>query len=150
MRISLKQYCDQQDRKDLLIQWDAEANLPFTPETVTRGSSKNVWWKCDKGHIWQAAPYARTANRTGCPICAGKKVVPFENDLATRCPEVAAEWNDSKNGDLRPEMVSPNSHRKVWWKCKTCGYEWLAEIKSRAGIKKVDVRSAPVKLLFTG
>lgn len=136
MRISLKEYCEEQGREDLLIQWDAEANLPFTPETVTRGSSRNIWWICDKGHTWQATPYARTANRTGCPVCAGKKVVPLENDLATRCPEVAAEWNDSKNGDLRPETVSPNSHRKVWWKCRKCGYEWVAEIKSRAGINK--------------
>ena len=136
MRISLKEYCEEQGREDLLIQWDAEANLPFTPETITRGSSRSIWWICDKGHTWQATPYARTANRTGCPVCVGKKVVPLENDLATRCPEVASEWNDSKNGYLRPETVSPNSHRKVWWKCRKCGYEWVAEIKSRAGINK--------------
>jgi uncharacterized Zn-finger protein len=40
------------------------------------------------------------------------------------------EWNYDKNGNLKPEDFTINSHAKVWWKCKN-GHEWEAMIKSR-------------------
>lgn len=42
--LSLYDYCMLNNRIDLLQQWDADANLPLTPETVTSGSSRKVWW----------------------------------------------------------------------------------------------------------
>ncbi len=132
MRQSLYDYCVENNRIDLL-QWDTDANLPLTPKTVTSGSSRKIWWFCEKGHYWQQEPWVRTAHQTECPICSGKKIVTGINDLKTLVPEVAAEWNYERNGNLLPETVSPFSHRKVWWKCDTCGYEWQAQVKSRAG-----------------
>jgi hypothetical protein len=29
-------------------------NGDLTPEDVTPGSHKKVWWVCEKGHEWQA------------------------------------------------------------------------------------------------
>lgn len=52
------------------------------------------------------------------------------NDLATINPTLAKEWNYKKNGDLKPNMVKPNSDKKVWWKCVK-GHEWEAIISSR-------------------
>lgn len=37
------------------------------------------------------------------------------NDLATTYPSLAAEWHPTKNGKLRPDMVTAGSHKKVWW-----------------------------------
>ena len=53
-------------------QWYAPLNAPLTPQQVTRGSKKKVWWQCDEGHVWQAAVFSRTrAKPSGCPVCAG-------------------------------------------------------------------------------
>ena len=45
-------------------------------------------------------------------------------------PNLATEWNYDKNNDLTPRDVTPNSHKKVWWKCSE-GHEWQAIIKNR-------------------
>ena len=53
-----------------------------------------------------------------------------ENDLETIYPDIAKEWS-SKNNDLLPNMILPNSAKKVWWKCQTCGHEWQARCNNR-------------------
>ena len=70
---SLDLFCRRYGHTRLLDEWDAERNLPLTPESVSYGSHERVWWRCEQGHKWQAAIYART-NGSGCPYCAGKKV----------------------------------------------------------------------------
>ena len=60
----------------LLAQWDRERNGDLTPNDVTHGSHRRVWWRCEKGHIWQAEVKSRTLLGAGCPVCAGKAVVP--------------------------------------------------------------------------
>ncbi len=136
MGVSLYDYSLRSGRTELLSQWDSKANSPLRPDTVTAGSSQRLSWVCEKGHRWQAEVYARTARSSGCPVCSGKKIVPGENDLKSRCPELAEQWIAEKNPGLSPENVSPNSHKKVWWRCPDCGHEWLAQIKSRAGAEK--------------
>lgn len=136
MRQSLYDYCKENNRDNLLVQWDNLKNLPLTPENVTRGSSRTVWWTCEKGHSWKAAPYSRVSQNTGCPVCAGKKIIPGENDLQTLFPEIAAEWDIERNNGLSPKDISAYSHRKIWWKCRTCGGEWRTVVNSRTGTSK--------------
>ena len=38
--MTLKDYCEKEGKQYLLDEWDEEKNLPFTPETVSSGSSK--------------------------------------------------------------------------------------------------------------
>ena len=130
MRESLADFCHREHREDLLAEWDSERNLPLTPETVSRGSKRRVFWRCANGHSWQAAVHTRSGSGTGCPYCSGRLPVPGETDLATRYPDLAAEWHPTKNGDLTPSDVLPGSHRLVWWQCPH-GHEWRAQIKSR-------------------
>jgi hypothetical protein len=54
-------------------QWHPKRNEDLTPEQVTPGSGKKVWWKCKKRHEWQAEIASRSGG-IGCPYCAGKKV----------------------------------------------------------------------------
>ena len=73
MRESLHDFCIREGRQELLDQWAAQTNLPFTPETISCGSTKKVWWRCAQGHVWKAVMYSRTGpKRCGCPVCAGK------------------------------------------------------------------------------
>ena len=113
----------------LAKEWNYEKNDGLTPIDVMAGSNKKVWWKCSKGHEWQATVVDRKNGR-GCPFCAGKKVLTGYNDLQTVNPTLTLEWDYEKNGNLTPENFSANSHEKVWWKCSK-GHEWQATIASR-------------------
>ena len=97
---------------------------------VPAGSNKKVWWKCSKGHEWQALVVERAVRKNGCPYCANQKVLIGFNDLATTNPELAIEWNYEKNKDLSPKMVVPGSLKKVWWKCSH-GHEWQETVVNR-------------------
>ena len=117
---------------ELVKEWDWEKNGDLTPSQVRPGSRTGVWWKCELGHSWQAIPHSRTKEKgTGCPYCAGRKVLAGFNDLATLRPKLAAEWYHPLNGDLTPEQVTPGSNLKVWWKCDN-RHVWKAAINSRA------------------
>ena len=116
----------------LAAEWDAGRNGTLTPAHVTPYSNKKVWWRCALGHTWQAVVASRAVESAGCPYCAGRRVLAGFNDLATRCPRLAAEWDAALNGGLTPEMVTPGSHKRVWWKCGE-GHVWKAVVYSRAG-----------------
>ena len=45
-------------------------------------------------------------------------------------PNLLKEWDYDKNV-LNPLLISPNSNKKAWWKCKKCGRSWQAAINSR-------------------
>ena len=130
MRESLADYCRRTGREDLLNEWDSARNLPFTPNSISYGSKKHVWWRCANGHSWRAAVHTRNGAGSGCPYCAGRLPIVGENDLATKYPDLAKEWLYEKNGSLTPDQVLPGSHRLVWWRCDK-GHEWQAQIKSR-------------------
>lgn len=114
----------------MLSQWDTQANLPLTPETIPYGSTKKVWWQCEKGHRWQVTVNNRTSSHTDCPYCSGKAAWPGETDLASRFPELTREWHPTKNLPLTPECVLPRSEKKVWWRCGL-GHVWRATVHSR-------------------
>ena len=131
MRESLAAYCARLHRRDLLDQWDGSRNGTLTPDTVSYGSRQKLWWRCEQGHVWQAAVYTRAGGESGCPYCAGKRPWPGFNDLASRFPDLAKEWHPTKNGDLTPDQVLWGSNRRVWWQCAH-GHVWDARVKSRA------------------
>ena len=119
-------------------EWDQVRNGDLRPSDVTLFSKMNVWWKCDKGHSWQAS-VAHRATKGGCPYCSNHRVLPGFNDLLSINPSLASEWNYEKNKGLTdkrgtdistPDKVSPNSGQKVWWICDK-GHEWDAVICSR-------------------
>ena len=56
----------------------------------------------------------------------GKK----QNSLAEKETELTKEWHPTKNGYLRPNMISFSSAKKVWWLGK-CGHEWQASVDNR-------------------
>ena len=114
---------------ELCAEWDAEQNGDLTPDSLTAGSHKTVWWRCKNGHVWQAAPYARAAG-AGCPYCTNRRVLVGFNDLATTHPLLAREWDYSRNGALTPQTVTYGSNRRVWWRCDR-GHVWRAAIFSR-------------------
>ena len=115
---------------DIAKLWDYEKNYPITPENVSSGSRKMVWWKCDLGHSWEAMVKKRVAGH-GCPYCGGRRVLLGFNDLTTTHPDLVKQWDVKKNGNTTPDMVTSGSNEKAWWVCDK-GHSWKSLIKDRA------------------
>ena len=134
-RKSFYNWCIENNRIDILEEWNNEKNIT-SPKDVSLNSAKEVWWKCKEGHEWLQKLNHRfghvntTGHIRGCPICSNKQVLAGYNDLATKYPKIAEDWNYEKNTPLLPTQVSPGSTKKVWWKCKK-GHEYQATINSK-------------------
>lgn len=72
--MSLKSYCEENNRLRILQEWDTVKNLPLTPDTVAHTSSTPVWWRCEKGHYWRTQVRSRSKSSTGCPRCREEKL----------------------------------------------------------------------------
>lgn len=111
--------------------WDYEKNKGIKPEMVNATSNKNYWWKCSKGHSFKCSPSNKfSSNGEACPFCTNHKVLAGFNDLATRYPSLALEWDEEKNGNISPDSVMPGSQKKYWWKC-SLGHSYLMSPNSK-------------------
>lgn len=128
MKKTLREFCGESGQSQLLEQWDAQRNLPLTPDLVTYGSKRKVWWRCKQGHTWQASIFTRTGSGTQCPVCTGKIVIAGENDLQSKYPDLTRQWHPTRN-EITPQQVLPGSHKAVWWLCER-GHAWKAAVKS--------------------
>lgn len=117
---------------EALKYWDYEKNT-ISPDQVSHGSNKMVWWKCENGHSYEMQVHKRVSRSLGsCPICSGHRTVSGVNDFATCYPEIAKEWHPEKNGIITPNIISKKNGTKYWWKCHICGHEWQATPHDRA------------------
>lgn len=114
---------------EIAEEWNYKKNENLKPTQVTASSNKKIWWVCNKGHEWQAPVYSRK-NGNGCPYCAGRCVIEGETDFKTLRPDIAKEWNYSKNKGILPEHMTVNANQKVWWVCQK-GHEYQATVANR-------------------
>jgi len=116
---------------EVATMWSSKNKLPAS-EVATQ-SGKKAFFKCHNCGQEFKTKIADVVNsvkkgRTGCPICAGLKVVSSINDLASQCPEAAAMWS-SKN-KLSASEVAVKSNKKAFFKCRDCGQEFEAAIQN--------------------
>lgn len=114
---------------DLVPLWDYDKNT-VDPHTLRPSSIRKMWWKCPLQHSWEARIEDLTIHGQRCPFCAGQRAFYGFNDLETMFPEIAAEWDYEKNGDLTPRDVTRGAIRKVWWICPR-GHSYSAHINNR-------------------
>lgn len=115
----------------LASEWHPTKNGGISPRDIALNSNKKVWWLCAMGHTYEATPNNRVRGK-GCPYCSGRRVLPGKNDLLTKNPELAAEWDYEKNYPIRPEDIMPGRNKTAWWICKNCGHNWKAVINNRS------------------
>ncbi len=124
-----------------LSEWNWEKNT-IDPGRIGRGSHRDVWWKCSLcGEEWLMPPHRKKG--IGCEQCkrssagfqrALDKANRGESKRLTEFPQLMEEWNYSKNVGLDPTQLTYGCCENVWWKCKTCGFEWQAAVRNRARI----------------
>ena len=123
-------------KPDIAKQWHPTKNGTLTPFDFTCGSSKKVYWLCFHcNKDYNATINNKVSGNKGCPYCRGLKVC-LENCLATLNPEVAKEWNQSKNGTLTPFDITIGSKKKVNWICSiNSEHKWKTQICNRTNKK---------------
>ena len=116
---------------EIISLWNYEKNKELKPNMVSHGSTRLVWWKCDKGHVWKAK-ISEVSIGNRCPICSNNRVLKGYNDFATKHPKLLEEWDYEKNDKLgiRPDEIILGKREKIWWKCNK-GHEWQSTIASR-------------------
>lgn len=91
-------------------------NLPAKASALASHSKGRYVWVCPKGHNFTSSPRQLVIGY-GCGVCSGIQVLSGFNDLATRAPQIAREWDHERNGVLSPSTISGGSELKVWWLC---------------------------------
>ena len=133
-------------RPDLALEFHPTKNAPIAPSTVSAGTGARLWWRCEEGHEWNQTGNARTSLGLGCPVCeattaiasgkkragSGRALHVGINDLASRRPDIAAEWHPTKNGVRTPADVTSSTGVKAWW-LDEFGHEWDAVVAIRTG-----------------
>ena len=107
---------------ELLNIWNYEENekIGIFPNLVTSGSHHNVYWKCEKQHIYMRTIREQVKNGE-CPICKHKKLLSGFNDVETLYPELSSFFNEQKNNEKLNQILF-NTYKKYWWKY-SCGHE---------------------------
>lgn len=62
----------QETHPELASEWHPTKNGSLTPNDVSHGSNKKVWWLSPEGYEWEAM-VVRRARRKGCPVCVAKR-----------------------------------------------------------------------------
>jgi hypothetical protein len=74
-----------------------------------------------------------------CRNCKGKKLkevkrnelVPLEETLVIKTPEIASEWNYDRNEKTPLDYRYTHNYTDIWWKCAE-GHEWQETIYNRS------------------
>ncbi|MDG1728116.1 MAG: zinc-ribbon domain-containing protein [Emcibacteraceae bacterium] len=111
-------------------EWNEEKNYPLSPSNFYPGAHSKVWWRCkeNNNHEWEASILNRVRG-TGCPICSGRSADGEEN-LEAFYPEVAKEFDLTRNFPVKPHEIRPYSGRKFWWICPH-GHSYQKRVDSR-------------------
>jgi hypothetical protein len=92
----------------LIKEWHPTKNKILTPENVIAGSSKKVWWKCDKGddHEWFSQIATRSLRDYGCPFCT---LTPQSKQELTITFELIKFFKD-----INPKGFKTRVNGKLW------------------------------------
>lgn len=113
----------------LVKEWHPTKNGELTPNDITHGSHKKVWWLCSNGHTYSQQINNKTILKYGCPECSGRRASE-SNNLSTQYPEIVKEWHPTLNKQFKATEVTYGSEKKAWWLCPK-GHSYKATINNR-------------------
>ncbi len=151
---SLKYWCEQNGRQDLIDQYSDKNELPI--DQITYGTDRKVIWQMPYddpktgNHFdfeWETKIYNRTIGNQGCPYLVNQKVWSGFNDLKTWCElnnrqDLIDQYSDKNEFPI--DQVMPGSTQKVIWELpyddpktgKHFNFEWKAECGDRTRLNK--------------
>ena len=124
-------------KPELAKLWDYKKNKD-KPEDNLPSTSAKRWFICKEGHSFEAilntlsSNFSKSRNSSlGCPYCANQKI-GYGNDLKTKYPKIAKEWDYKKNSTT-PDKVFSGTDKIYWWKCKE-NHSWQAKPTNRTSL----------------
>lgn len=97
------------------------------------GSEKVFSWRCREGHTWKQSLRGITTKQLNpCSYCSNKKVWPGFNDLASKNPDLAAQWDFQRNSPATPGDVLYRADKAYWWLCSPHKHSWKVSLYKRA------------------
>jgi hypothetical protein len=119
-------------------------NGEITPENITAGSNRKLWWLCNKcGREWDAVVHSRKSAKIydgGCKHCTRTKklkiskktrVPKITKPMRITHPEISKEFHPTKNPNYSIDLPSPKGTEKVWWICSNCDNEFQQIFRGR-------------------
>ena len=153
---SLKYWCEQNGRQDLIDQYSDKNELSI--DQITYGTDRKVIWQMPYDdpktgkHFdfeWETACCSRTTGNQGCPYLSNHKVWPGFNDLKTWCElngrqDLIDQYSD-KN-ELSIDQIASGSRKAVIWELpyddpktgKHFDFEWDAACNNRTSMNQND------------
>lgn len=120
---------------ELAAEFDIEKNN-ITPDKISPKDTGLYWWTCKNSHpSFQQSVEHRVSRNTICPYCTGRKIISGKSDLETLFPEIAKEWDTSKNNGILPSEVSPYSYTSYNWICPK-GHSYKKKVIKRTKFHK--------------
>lgn len=116
----LETWCKQNNRIDILNEWDYENNN-INPNEIYYHSTKKINWICSNNHSYPQRIREKTQSNCKCPYCSNKKILPGYNDLETWCKkhnrqDILDAW-DYKENKILPNEIAPKSNKSVHFIC---------------------------------
>ena len=121
---------------ELAAEWHPTKNGDLKPSEIGVGNEYKAWWiypydDSETGRHFDFEWQARVDNRhnqrmrgeRGVPFLSGERIWPGYNDLASKRPDLAEEWDYERNKGIKnkygeqlfPSNVGVKSNKKVWW-----------------------------------
>lgn len=113
---------------EVAFEWDYSKNN-VSPSDIFPKTNKKYYFRCPKGHSYLQSPNNKVSKNYRCPYCSGQALLTGYNDLQTVYPEIAKEWDCSKN-EKGPSDYRYGSGYKAWWVCNKCGLTYQSPINA--------------------
>lgn len=126
MKKSLYDWCIENGKEYLLKEWDYAKN-ELTPKDYTPKKQESVWWKCSRGHSWQATIANRSDKGHMCKECRDIERKSKTLVYIAR-PELMSIWDYEKNGENTPYNTTIRENKEIWWYCSKCNSSWSSLI----------------------
>jgi len=127
-------------------EFDVEANGGIRASDVAVGSHRKFWWRCSKGHPFEATPSNRCNGPLSCPVCGNRQMLAGYNDVGTTHPHLLASWHPSSLIKFPPSRHHAGSDALVDWICENEHTYQLSIARRVAGVGCNVCRHRPATL----
>ena len=136
---------------EIAKEWHPTLNGDLTPDKVSRGHGKKVWWKCPLGHEYEATPNHRTSskNPTSCPECYSGRQTSFAEQavfyyVKKLFPDAINRYKADFLGSMELDIYIPSIHYAIEYD----GSAWHKKEKLSREEKKYQIcRENHIKLI---
>lgn len=126
---------------ELAKEWHPTKNGDLTPQKVSFGYGKKVWWLCPNGHEYQATVNKRTScGGTNCPVCYSGRQTSFAEQafyyyIKKMYPDAINRYRASFLGKMELDIFIPSIKTAIEYD----GMAWHKENKRNRDQKKYEI-----------